>query len=176
MSSSAVVRALTLADAEVFAALRAQAIAEEPLSFMSGPDDDRAASIDFVRRTLDDPTQAVFGALVECAEQRPALVGIVGILREPRRKRAHHASLWGLYVAPSHRGRSVGRALMNAALAWARSIDGIEYVDLAVSDWNRPALRLYEDLGFIVWGTEADALRAGDSVVADHHMTLRLRR
>jgi ribosomal protein S18 acetylase RimI-like enzyme len=55
-------------------------------------------------------------------------------------------------------------------------VDGVEYVDLSVSAWNRAALRLYEDLGFIVWGTEADALRDGDSVVADHHMTLRLRR
>ena len=112
MRSSTPVRALALADAEVFSAIRAQAIAEEPLSFMSGPDDDRNASIDFVRRMLDDPTQAVFGAFVDDAEQPPALVGIVGILREPKRKRAHRALLWGLYVVAPYRGRSVGRALL----------------------------------------------------------------
>jgi ribosomal protein S18 acetylase RimI-like enzyme len=176
MKSSAVVRALAPGDAEIYVAIRARALAEEPLSFTSGPGDDRAASIDFVRNALGDPRQALFGAFVEREGEAPALVGIIGIVREPRRKRAHRASLWGLYVMPSHRGRSVGRSLMNAALAWARSIDGVEYVDLAVSAWNRAALRLYEDLGFVAWGTEPDALRAGDSVVADHHMTLRLRR
>jgi ribosomal protein S18 acetylase RimI-like enzyme len=176
MSSVAAVRALLPGDAETYAAVRARAVAEEPLSFSSGPGDDRNASIDFVRTMLGDPSQAVFGAFVERPERGPELVGIVGILREHHRKRAHRASLWGLYVTPPHRGRSVGRALMNAALAWASSIGGIEYVDLQVATWNREALRLYEGLGFVAWGTESDAFRASDSVVDDHHMTLRLRR
>jgi ribosomal protein S18 acetylase RimI-like enzyme len=176
MSSSALVRALVPGDAETYVVVRARAIAEEPLSFSSGPGDDRNASMDFVRTMLGDRSQAVFGAFVEQRERGSELVGIVGILREHHRKRAHRASLWGLYVTPPHRGRSVGRALMNAAVAWAHSIDGIEYVDLGVGAWNRGALRLYEDLGFVVWGTESDALRAGDAVVAEHHMTLRLRR
>jgi ribosomal protein S18 acetylase RimI-like enzyme len=175
-TSAAVVRALAPGDAEAYVAIRARAVAEEPLSFSSGPGDDRNASIDSVRQTLGDPGQAVFGAFVDRAGQDLELVGIVGMLREPRRKRAHRATLWGLYVAPSQRGRSVGRALMNAALAWARSIDGIEYVDLGVGTWNRAALRLYEELGFVVWGTEADALRSGHTVVGEHYMTLRLKR
>ena len=37
-------------------------------------------------------------------------------------------------------------------------------------------MRLYQDLGFTIWGTEADSLRVGDTVVAEHHMVLRLRR
>jgi ribosomal protein S18 acetylase RimI-like enzyme len=176
MSSDAVVHALAPGDAEIYVSLRAKAVAEEPLSFSSGPGDDRNASIDFVRQMLGDPGQAVFGAFVEHAEQAPELVGIVGILREHHRKRAHRASLWGLYVAPQHRDRRVGRALMNAALGWARSRDGIEYVDLGVGAWNRAALRLYEDLGFVVWGTEADSLRTGDTIVAEHHMVLKLQR
>jgi hypothetical protein len=47
---------------------------------------------------------------------------------------------------------------------------------LSASAWNRTAVRLYEDLGFVIWGTESDALRVDDSALADHHMTLHLRR
>jgi ribosomal protein S18 acetylase RimI-like enzyme len=175
MALPVVVRALHCRDAEDYVALRARAIVEEPLSFSSGPGDDRNASIDFVRQMLGDPGQAVFGALAERGQDGPALVGVVGIRREHHRKRAHRSTLWGLYVAPLHRGRSIGRALINAALSWASTIDGVEYVDLGVGTWNSAALRLYEDLGFVAWGTEHDALRAGDSVVAEHHMTLRLK-
>jgi ribosomal protein S18 acetylase RimI-like enzyme len=83
--------------------------------------------------------------------------------------------VWGLYVTPAHRGQGLGRSLMEAALGFARSLDGVDYVALGVGDWNRKALELYQDLGFVAWGTEVDALRVGDATVAEHHMVLRLR-
>ena len=175
--SAATVRALAPDDAESYVELRAQALLQDPLSFTAGPGDDVASSVDFVRRALADPDQATFGAFVDrgAPEAGSELVGIVGINRERHRKRAHRAVIWGLYVTPAHRGHRVGRVLMEAAIAFARSLDGVEYVDLGVGDWNRAAMRLYQDLGFTIWGTEADSLRVGDTVVAEHHMVLRLR-
>jgi len=52
-----------------------------------------------------------------------------------------------LYVRPSYRRRGVARALMEAALGWARE-QGLESADLSVYSTN-PARRLYEDLGFV---------------------------
>jgi ribosomal protein S18 acetylase RimI-like enzyme len=52
-----------------------------------------------------------------------------------------------LYVVPGKRARGIGRALMDAALALARH-RGADYVDLATSEDDVAARRLYESLGF----------------------------
>jgi ribosomal protein S18 acetylase RimI-like enzyme len=52
-----------------------------------------------------------------------------------------------LYVAPPHRGRGLGRALMNAAIELARS-EGADYMDLGTSEADVVARTLYESLGF----------------------------
>jgi ribosomal protein S18 acetylase RimI-like enzyme len=52
-----------------------------------------------------------------------------------------------LYVVPPHRGRGLGRALMNAAMDLARR-DGADYMDLGTSEADVAARALYESLGF----------------------------
>ena len=52
-----------------------------------------------------------------------------------------------LYVAPAHRGRGLGRALMEAALREARD-RGADTMDIGVDEPDLPARRLYESLGF----------------------------
>jgi ribosomal protein S18 acetylase RimI-like enzyme len=52
-----------------------------------------------------------------------------------------------LYVAPEHRGRGVGRALLEAAIALARS-RGATYMDLCSGEQDVAARALYESLGF----------------------------
>jgi ribosomal protein S18 acetylase RimI-like enzyme len=134
-----------------------------------------------VRDALAEPSQAIFGVF---AEGRPTpaaptgthtLIGVAGIRREEQKKSAHRATIWGVWVAPEYRGRGAGRALMEEALRFARTLDGVEILQLAVGDWNAAAKSLYLDLGFTTWGIERDALRHGDDVVDEHHMSLRLR-
>lgn len=52
-----------------------------------------------------------------------------------------------LYVAPGHRGRGIGRALLTAAIEQARS-RGATYMDLGTSEDDVAARHLYEALGF----------------------------
>ena len=52
-----------------------------------------------------------------------------------------------LYVAPPVRGRGLGRALMNAAMALARE-EGADYMDLGTAETDVAARALYESLGF----------------------------
>jgi ribosomal protein S18 acetylase RimI-like enzyme len=52
-----------------------------------------------------------------------------------------------LYVAPSHRGHGLGRALMEAALQEARD-RGADTMEIGVDEPDRIARRLYERLGF----------------------------
>ena len=52
-----------------------------------------------------------------------------------------------LYVVPERRGRGLGRALMQAALALARS-RGADHMDLGTAENDAIARALYESLGF----------------------------
>ncbi len=57
------------------------------------------------------------------------------------------AHLDELYVAPASRGRGLGRALLEAALATARRA-GASRIDLGTSTDDTAALSLYESAGF----------------------------
>jgi GNAT superfamily N-acetyltransferase len=52
-----------------------------------------------------------------------------------------------LWIAPSVRGRGLGRALVSRIIAWARSRNA-EAVILDVTCGDTPAMRLYSSLGF----------------------------
>lgn len=73
----------------------------------------------------------------------------------------------GLGVVPEARRRGIGRALMEAVLADAPAV-----VTLEVIEQNEPAIRLYEELGFVrrrvleVWSLTADVPLA-DARAAD---------
>ena len=103
-----------------------------------------------------------------------ALAGSAGIFRARHPKAAHRMQLWGMYVAPEHRGRGLGTHLLDAAIAHARSLRGIAWIDLGVTTAAEAARRLYERAGFTMWGTQRDALRAEGHGVDEHHMALPL--
>ena len=166
---TATIRRLLPADAEQYVPLRRQALEQEPYSFASSPEDDRASSIDLVRETLGKPEQAVLGAF------DPGLVGTVGIFRDHQRKSAHKAHIWGVYVAPSHRGSGLGKRLVREALRFAETLPGVTHVHLTVSEQTPAAMALYRSLGFKTWGVEPDALRVNGALVPDHHMMRLLR-
>ena len=59
--------------------------------------------------------------------------------------------IWGMWVDPSHRGRGIGRALLDAAVEWARE-EGARRVVLTVTESNPAAHRLYVGSGFVPTG------------------------
>ena len=161
------IRRLDPADAALLLALRLQALRDAPMAFLSSPEDDVVASLDAVRAQLRGaPEAVVFGAFA------PTLVGMLGLYRDRHRKAAHKVHLWGMYVAPAQRAQGVAAALLDAALAHARTLPGVEWAHLSVSAAAPAAARLYARAGFTPWGTERDAMRH-DGVSADeHHLAL----
>jgi ribosomal protein S18 acetylase RimI-like enzyme len=68
-------------------------------------------------------------------------------------------------VAATHRRRGVGRALLAAAQAWARSA-GVSKLELHVFPHNQAALRLYTASGYEREGLRhAHYRRAGGEIV-----------
>ena len=79
-----------------------------------------------------------------------------------------------MYVTAAYRGQGVGRKLMTELLHIARAQDGLELINLAVASHNTPAKRLYESLGFALYGRDVHALKMGDSYGDEDLMALRL--
>lgn len=160
------VRPLLPAEADLYVAIRREMLADSPFAFLAAPEDDFASDPANVRESLRATT--TFGAF------DPDLVGVVGVFRERHAKAAHKAHVWGMYVTPRARRCGVGRRLMEAAIAHARTLPGATQVTLSVSDATPAARALYESLGFRVWGTEPRALVVDGRAAEEHHMVLML--
>jgi RimJ/RimL family protein N-acetyltransferase len=102
-------------------------------------------------------------AAVLVAEDGERLVARLSVARDPHPASAHVADL-GLMVAASHRRRGIGRALLDAAVEWARGA-GVRKLELHVFPHNEPALRLYEEFGFRREGYRRGHYRRGGEYV-----------
>lgn len=167
MSGGSKIRQLRPEDAAALVALRREALESHPLAFGASTDDDRALSLEFVRTSLADPEQAVFG----CFEGEK-LIGMVGVIRATRVKIRHKAHLWGMYVSPRAREKGAGRALLEAAIEQARAWPGVDQLHLGVTDAAVAARRLYEAAGFRIWGQEPRALQWEGRFVDEFHLVL----
>lgn len=123
-------------------------------------------------RTLDAYTaiadHAVFGAFADDGE----LVGIVGLEREERATMRHKGWVWGMYVRPEAGGRGLGRQLLRAATAHARTLPGLEQVLLTVVANNANARHLYASEGFETVGLERRAIKQKDQYFDEETMVL----
>ncbi|HEY0150529.1 MAG TPA: GNAT family protein [Longimicrobium sp.] len=109
-----------------------------------------AASREFVRSV-----HATGGVHLVAIAEGGAVVGWCDVDRHTREGFRHSARL-GIGLLPGHRGRGLGRRLMEAAIeaAWGA---GLERVELEVFASNARAIALYEKLGFVAEGVKRRA-------------------
>jgi ribosomal protein S18 acetylase RimI-like enzyme len=69
----------------------------------------------------------------------------------------NHSGALGIGVLAEFRGQGIGEALMRAAIEKART-RGLTRIELTVREHNRPAIALYEKLGFQVEGLHRNAV------------------
>lgn len=103
-----------------------------------------------------------------------SLVGTVALEFSAKPKTRHSASVLGMYVQPQERGKAVGLALLNAAIAAASARPEILRLALTLTEGNAPALHLYRSVGFVEWGTQPEAIRTSSGLKGKVHMTLAL--
>ena len=160
------IRPLTKADAAAFRAQRLEGLAEAPEAFGSAYEDEILRSDEaFARRIPDAPPSAIFGAF-----QGETLVAMTGFLVHAGRKECHKAMVWGVYVRPAGRGQGLAKRLMQAVIAHARSVEGLEILQLGVGLYNAPARALYGAMGFEVYGVERHALKLADGRTIDEEL------
>ncbi len=162
-------RILTPEDAASFQALRLRGLLEAPTAFASSYEEEANTPLsDIERRLQPKASGAIFGAFAA-----GALSAVAGVERESMAKLSHKAYLWGMYVAPEHRLRGLGRRLLEHVLPYAWQSLRVAQVNLGVHTENESAIALYRRLGFVVWGTEAGALMVHGKAQDEHHMVCR---
>ena len=165
------IRQLAAHDAPVYHPLRLRALREHPEAFGSSLEDEQPLPLEQVARRLEDTSgnSVSFGAWLD-----GRLVGIVSLYRSPRPKTRHKALLGGMYVTPEARGNRIGRALLEHTLSYARTMDGLEDVTLAVTVGNDAARRLYLGAGFVPYGVEPRYIKLGNRYFDIEWMILHL--
>lgn len=99
------------------------------------------------------------------------LVGHAYLAGGHLRSELHRASL-GMGLEHGHRRQGGGRALLEAALAWARAEEALVWVDLGVFAANLPAQALYRRAGFVERGRTPDRFRVDGVSIDDISMSL----
>jgi RimJ/RimL family protein N-acetyltransferase len=144
------IRAAEASDAPSLVAL-ASAVGQEEGDWLLATESWRPVADErrYLKAVRRHPDAAVLVAVVD-----DQVVGRLSLARDPHPASRHVADL-GLMVAATHRRRGIGRALLDAAVDWARQ-SGIGKLELHVFPWNEPAIKLYEGFGF-----EREGLRRG---------------
>ncbi len=96
-------------------------------------------------------------------------------LSGPALEASLHRARLGVGVERAHRGRGLGRSLIQTALFWAADEPSLSWVDLGVFAHNAPARALYIALGFHETAHVTDLFRVHGQSIDDVTMALRLR-
>jgi putative acetyltransferase len=148
----------------------ADAVAAEPQGWLATSNGWRSVTDErrYLRAVRRYPHAAVL--LAETAEGR--VVGRLSIARDQHPASRHVADV-GLMVDAAYRRRGIGRALLAAAVEWARWAE-IRKLELHVFPWNEAAIALYERVGFVREGYRKGHYRRGDEYVDAILMALEL--
>lgn len=154
---------LTTAHAAEYRALMLRAYGDDPTAFTSTVAERQSLELSWWQARIE-------GDVVLGTFDSEHLVGVAGLRPGRREKTAHKATLFGMFVLPTYRGRGLGRALVDAELDHARSSPSLRLVQLTVTDSNVAAVGLYEACGFVRFGSEPYAVRTAEGFVTKVHM------
>jgi ribosomal protein S18 acetylase RimI-like enzyme len=149
------IRVLTERDAESFWQIRRDRLEREPRAFTQSLAEHLSTTVETAAARLRASSDQ--GDFVVGAFDGGQLVGMAGYYREKGEKIRHKGHIWGVYVKEKWREKGIDKALMSELLRRVRSQDGLEQVNLGVSTDQAAAKRLYESLGFEIYGHERAA-------------------
>jgi RimJ/RimL family protein N-acetyltransferase len=157
------VRLADASDADQLARL-ADAVSSEPEGWLISIAGEWRNAAD-ERRYLKALRRYAHAAVFVAEEGSGVIVGRLSVGRDPHPASAHVADV-GLMVAMAARRQGVGKALLEAAVGWARSA-GVRKLELHVFPWNEAAIALYESVGFEREGYRKAHYRRGDGEYVD---------
>jgi ribosomal protein S18 acetylase RimI-like enzyme len=167
------IRQLTDEDAVIFRAMRLRSLRESPHAFTNSYEEYSQQPLESTAQRFRDQVNSRVNFTLG-AFQDDQLVGIVGFYRETALKIQHKGSIVSMYVQPEYRSQGIARALLAEAIERARRLPGLTQLLLGVMETQTTAKRLYESLGFVVYGREPRAVKIGDEFFDEEFMVLKL--
>jgi RimJ/RimL family protein N-acetyltransferase len=164
------IRRLTPDDAEQYRACRLEALRSNPTAFFTTHDEEYKRSMEMTRERLETSDDNV----VVGAFDGGRIIGLTGIVRESRQRLRHKMNIVGVFVRPEFTRQGIGSALVDAAIAHARSVAGVEVITLDVESTNVRAKALYTAKGFKTWGVEPACAKWQGVAYDQDYMSLRI--
>ena len=114
------------------------------------------------------PPKRIYKVKDVCLQE---IIGHIELNHIDRRNNAATVSkvLIGL---PENRGKGYGRAMIKELLRIAFEVEKLHRVDLKVFDFNNPAIKCYESLGFQIEGHLRDYRKVGDTYWSSYQMSI----
>ncbi len=95
-------------------------------------------------------------------------------LRAHADQHTSHRCLLGIGVHSANRRLGIGLYLLNNATQWAKSIAGLEWIDLQVLSVNVAAKNLYQQFGFVTVGEISEMFKIDEQYFSYTYMTFKL--
>lgn len=123
----------------------------------------------FLRSKLEDPRELMLIGTVDGEH-----VGNCSLMSMGDYRRYAHRCTVAIALYQKYCGLGIGKAMLKEILCVAKEL-GYEQAELEVVSGNEQAIRLYESLGFEIYGTLPHSVKYKDGTyAADHFMVKRL--
>ncbi len=80
-----------------------------------------------------------------------------------------------MYVSKEFRGQGIAKKLIEVVVLRAKTIPGIEQINLTVIQNNETAKALYKKAGFVTFGSEVNAIKWKGRYFTEDQMVLHLK-
>jgi ribosomal protein S18 acetylase RimI-like enzyme len=118
----------------------------------------RQEEMKFVKSTARGVSEGNTASVATFHGQR--MIGNAAIARR-KTKDEHHSGVFGIAILDGYRGVGIGERMMREAFQEARAL-GIWLIELSVFAVNKPAIHLYEKMGFRTAGVIPDKVIRGE--------------
>lgn len=153
-------RQLVAGDEAVFRALRLSGLKSDPEAFGSTFAAEEAYPLERYERMLaNNYIMGVFAS--------DRLAGAAAYYRMTGTS-DHRGYVWGVIVDQANRGHGIGQMVLEGLLDHARG--SVKQLHLGVGTYNQPAIKLYQRVGFEIYGTEPRSLCVNGRYIDEHMM------
>ncbi|WP_312968248.1 GNAT family N-acetyltransferase [Acinetobacter gerneri] len=146
-----------------FRTIRLSALKQSPKMFGSTYAVEIEKPLNFFENCLSNST--VFGAY-----HQNKIVGLATLTQEIGAKFSHKAQLSSVFIEPAFQQKGIASVLLRSVIQYSQQ--HVEQILLTVANDNKPALILYEKLGFQSYGVELKALKDKDGYIDEILMKL----